>query len=109
MSARQNLAVDVQGAVKNPGFVPYNPEFTARDYVAAAGGVSERARTGNTRIIRHQTGERVKSGRGTRIDPGDLVWVPERADRDWWRITRETSAFLAQLAAIYLVIDTSRR
>jgi len=106
---QQNLAVDVQGAVKNPGFVPFDSTFSARDYVNAAGGVSERARVGTTQIIRSRTGERVKVGGGTRVDPGDLVWVPERADREWWRITRETAAFLAQVAAIYLVIDTATR
>ena len=50
-----------------------------------------------------------KAGPKTVVDPGDLVWVPERADTDWWRITRETAAFLAQVAAIYLVIDTANR
>jgi protein involved in polysaccharide export with SLBB domain len=106
---QQNFAVDVQGAVKNPGFVPFDSTFSARDYVAAAGGVSELARTGTTQIIRGRTGERVKAGPKTVVDPGDLVWVPERADRDWWRVTRETAAFLAQMAAIYLVIDTANR
>jgi protein involved in polysaccharide export with SLBB domain len=106
---RQNFAVDVQGAVRNPGFVPFDSTYSARDYVEAAGGVSERARTGTTQIIRSQTGERVKAAPQTHVDPGDLVWVPERADRDWWRATRETAAFLAQVAAIWLVIDTATR
>jgi protein involved in polysaccharide export with SLBB domain len=105
----QNLAVDVQGAVRNPGFVPFDSTYSARDYVEAAGGVSELARTGTTQIIRGRTGERVKADPRTAVAPGDLVWVPERADRDWWRVTRETAAFFAQLAAIYLVIDTANR
>jgi hypothetical protein len=39
------------------------------------------------------------------IVPGDEIWVPEKPDRDWWRITRETVAFVASIATVYLVID----
>jgi protein involved in polysaccharide export with SLBB domain len=102
----QNLAVDVQGAVKNPGFVPWHLSWSAFDYIEVAGGKTERARTGNTRIIRSRTGERMRAGDDTRVDPGDLVWVPEKPDRDWWRITRETVTFLAQIGTLVVIIDS---
>lgn len=103
---QQNFAVDVQGAVGSPGFVPWAPGRNAFDYVAAAGGKTDRARTGNTRVIRARTGERVKAGHGTSVDPGDLVWVPEKPDRDWWRITRETAVFLAQIGTLVVIVDS---
>jgi protein involved in polysaccharide export with SLBB domain len=102
----QNLAVDVQGAVKNPGFVPWEASRAATDYIDIAGGKTERARTGNTRVIRSRTGERVRAEGDTRVDPGDLVWVPEKPDRDWWRITRETVTFLAQIGTLVVIIDS---
>ena len=103
---RQNLAVDVQGAVKNPGFVPYDRARDARDYILLAGGISDRARTGKTRVIRSRTGERLKVGGDTRVDPGDLVWVPEKPDRNWWRIARDTAVFLAQIGTLVVIIDS---
>jgi protein involved in polysaccharide export with SLBB domain len=106
---QQNLAVDVQGAVKNPGFVPYDPELSAKDYIALAGGVSDRARTGKTRVIRDRTGERVKVDDKTRVDPGDMVWVPEKPERDWWRIAREAAVFLASIGTLIVVVDSVTR
>jgi protein involved in polysaccharide export with SLBB domain len=103
---RKNLAVDVQGAVKNPGFVPYEETRRVRDYVELAGGISPKARTGSMRVIRHRTGEWVKADKNTTIDPGDAVWVPEKPDRDWWRITREAAIFFGSIATIVLVVDS---
>ena len=103
---RKNLSVDVQGAIKSPGFVPYTETRTARDYINLAGGISERARTGTIRIIRKGTGEWVKAGNDTRVDPGDMVWVPEKPARDWWRISREAAIFLASLGTLIVVVDS---
>jgi len=102
---RQNLSVDVQGAIRNPGFLPYDESRTARDYIELSGGISERARTGSIRIIRKRTGEWVKAGDKTRVDPGDTVWVPEKPARDYWKITREAVTFLASIATIVVVIN----
>lgn len=103
---RKNLSVDVQGAIKSPGFVPYSETRTARDYIDMAGGISDRARTGTIRIIRKGTGEWVKANADTRVDPGDMVWVPEKPARDWWRISREVAIFLASLGTLIVVIDS---
>jgi protein involved in polysaccharide export with SLBB domain len=102
----QNLAVDVQGAVRNPGFVPWEPGRSAHEYLELAGGKTDRARTGKTRIIRGRSGEHVRADGETHVDPGDLVWVPERQDRDWWRITRETAVFLAQIGTLIVIVDS---
>jgi protein involved in polysaccharide export with SLBB domain len=103
---RKNLAVDVQGSVRSPGFVPYCAERTVKEYIELAGGLAERARTGRIRIIRNLTGERVKAHKDTRIYPGDTIWVPEKPYRDWWRITRETVMFLAQVGTLIVVIKS---
>ncbi len=106
MVPRNNLAVDVQGAIKNPGFVPYGYGLTVGNYVDLAGGISPKARTGGMRVIRHRTGEWVNADHDTPIDPGDTVWVPEKKDRDWWQITREIAIFLGSIATIALVVDS---
>ncbi len=103
---RKNQAVDVQGSVRSPGFVPYAADRSVKEYIRLAGGLAERARTGRIRIIRNLTGERVKAGDDTRVYPGDTIWVPEKPYRDWWRITRETVMFLAQVGTLIVVIDS---
>jgi protein involved in polysaccharide export with SLBB domain len=106
---KKNLSVDVQGAIKNPGFLPYDEERNAKDYIELAGGVSERARSGSVRIIRHRTGEWVDADKKTRVEPGDTVWVPERPARNGWRTVREVVTFLASVGTIVVVIDSVNR
>jgi len=103
---RKNLSVDVQGAIHSPGFVPFGETRTARDYIHLAGGVTERARTDSIRIIRKGTGEWVSANDDTHVDPGDMVWVPEKPARDWWRISREVAVFLASLGTLIVVVDS---
>lgn len=103
---RANLAVDVQGAVKSPGFVPYTASRTIEEYLNLAGGKSSKARTGGLRVIRQTTGEWVKADSKTLVDPGDTVWVPEKPDRSWWKISREAVAFLASVATVVVVIQS---
>ena len=42
------------------------------------------------------------------FDPGDQIWVPRKADRNYWEIFRETMLVAAQVATVYLVIETAR-
>ena len=45
------------------------------------------------------------AGRAGVLEPGDLVWVPERGEVDWWKLMREMAAFLMSVVAVYVVID----
>jgi hypothetical protein len=48
----------------------------------------------------------VEAENETRVDPGDMVWVPEKPARDWWRIAREVAIFLASLGTLIVVVDS---
>jgi hypothetical protein len=37
---------------------------------------------------------------------GDILWVPVRPERDWWQITKDVLSMGAQLATIWLVVDS---
>ena len=67
------------------------------------------AGTGKTRVIKAATGEWEPARGAGHIVPGDEIWVPDKEDRDWWRLTRETVSFVASVAAIYLVFDQATR
>ena len=41
------------------------------------------------------------------IGPGDTIWVPEKPDRDWYALFKDSVVILSQVATIYLVIKTS--
>ena len=99
--------VTVLGMVANPGNVGYVKGLTARDYIRLAGGFSENARKGKARVIRAEGGEWARLGDEGQLSPGDAIMVPEKPERDWWGIIRDTTAFATQLLAIFIVIDRS--
>lgn len=97
--------VDVIGQVLDPGEVEYVPGKRFRYYVEQAGGYSPYARANRVKVIRAGTGTRLPAGRAGRIDPGDVVWVPERVETDWWKLVREAASFLTSIVTAYVVID----
>jgi hypothetical protein len=49
----------------------------------------------------------VRTKAGSRaIRPGDIIWVPRKPEPDWWQITKDVLQILAQIATIYLVVDS---
>ena len=106
---QERATVTVTGAVTAPGLVTYVPEEKAGYYINRAGGYSSTADKSKTRVIKASTGEWEPMRNAGVIVPGDEIWVPDKPDKDWWALTRETVAFVAQIAAIYLVIDTATR
>jgi polysaccharide biosynthesis/export protein len=99
--------VGLLGEVAHPGNVAYRPGLNAGGYIRAAGGFSEKADKGDTRVIKAGTGEWMKPGEAGKLAPGDVVFVPEKQPKDFWRLFRETLTVAAQLAALYLVVDTA--
>ncbi|MCD4690739.1 SLBB domain-containing protein [bacterium] len=98
--------VRVSGAISRPGFVKFEPGASARNYIALAGGFTSDANRSGLRIVKSQSGSRLRASRGVRIEPGDMVWVPRKPDRDWWEITKEVLGVVGQVATVYLVIDS---
>jgi len=101
--------VRVSGAVRDPGFVKHEQGADVEHYLALAGGYTSEAYKSRVRIVKSQSGSRVRPSKDVAIEPGDTVWVPRTPDRDWWEITKEVLIALAQVATIYLVIDSVNR
>jgi len=98
--------VRVSGAVKTPGFVRFMPDTHAEEYIGLAGGYTRDADEARVRVVKSQSGSRLRPNRGTRIEPGDIVWVPRTKERDWWEITKDVLGVAVQLATIYILIDS---
>lgn len=72
-----NAQVYVTGNVAQPGAYPFLPKFSYKDYVSLAGPLNKAA---NRRIkIVGMDGKRKNAKTVARVNPGDTIFVPERA------------------------------
>jgi len=101
---RRSEVVVVSGEVANPGMLSYHPQYNYLDYIKLAGGYSFRADKRKARIIKGVTGEWKKTNRKTKIDPGDVILVPEKQKIKYWTVIKDVVSFLGSTATVYLVI-----
>jgi len=97
--------VRVDGRVRAPGLVPFEPGRDLDDYVELAGGFDKRA---DKRRIYLQRAGRPGFESAKDADPiqdGDAIWVSETDARGAFSSVRDVVLFLAQVATIAIVID----
>jgi len=97
--------VSVLGEVASPGNIIRRGGMTLEDYIRAAGGYSDRANKGKVRVIRVASGEWVKAGEVRDLQAGDTIWVPDKPQRDYWQIFRDTLGVVTQILTVYLIVD----
>jgi len=102
---RRATTVEVIGQVVDPGEVKHMPGKRYDYYIKEAGGYGSSARKDRVRVVSGSTGEWMHAGSANVLSPGDVVWVPERPETDWWKVTREIAAFLTSVATVYIVVD----
>lgn len=98
--------VTVRGQVKNPGLVPFQPGENYRYYINKCGGYALNARKWKIRLIRGNTGEWLKPHDDTKIERGDMIFIPETKDFDYWELTKDIVRVLGELATIIVVINS---
>jgi protein involved in polysaccharide export with SLBB domain len=98
--------VSVLGNVWRPGNVNYEPNLSASDYVQMAGGYSDDADKGKARVIKAD-GEWVKLNDAKEIEPGDVVFVPEKPNRPFWPVFFQFLTVTYQIVAIYAIVDNA--
>lgn len=103
---RMSKNVTVTGNIRNPGNVMYKDGEDANYYIRQAGGLGDKADSRKIRVIRGTTGAWLKKSEVDDIRPGDTIWVPEKPDKDWWGITKDLIGVTAQVATIYVVIQS---
>jgi protein involved in polysaccharide export with SLBB domain len=96
--------VQITGEVILPKSVVYDAKMTLADYVAAAGGFSERADTRRVLLAR-QNGEIIRASNKD-IQPGDLLMVMPYYDTKNFQIFKDLMEVLYQIAvATRVVVD----
>jgi protein involved in polysaccharide export with SLBB domain len=96
--------VRVEGQVRRPGLLRYDPGASINRYVQDAGGFSARAARSQTLVTRAVTGQTLPAREVGSIAPGDLIWVPERPDRTLWQNLGTLIAVAAQVATVVIAV-----
>lgn len=101
-------SIRVDGEVRRPGILNFVRGESVGDYVAQAGGYTDRAWRGKVRVTRAVTGQTLLARNVRTLDPGDFVWVPEKSDITVWEQSREILTALAQVATVVIAIRSVR-
>ena len=105
---RAPQVVEVTGRVAKPGGVLFKSGANLNYYIEQVGGVTWDARRGRTKVIK-STGEIIDDEDVKELLAGDIIWVPRKPDRDYWKIFRDTMLVMGQLATVYLVVQNSTK
>jgi protein involved in polysaccharide export with SLBB domain len=98
--------VFVSGGVHSPGDFTYNANWNYEDYIKAAGGYTDLARESWTRVIDARTGKWLEAEDETPVKEGDIIFIPEKDQLDWYQFFVDTVGIVAQIGAIALVLIT---
>lgn len=103
--------VYVFGQVVISGHVPYVPGESVSYYIRKAGGLTERARSGEIKIIKARTRQWLSPDE-TVIEEGDYVWVPKVPERPfsyYMSIIGQTASVVSvAVSVVLLVLQLSR-
>jgi protein involved in polysaccharide export with SLBB domain len=91
--------VFVLGEVKAPGPHDFRPDLTPREYVALAGGATNRGRLDNS-VVTFRNGRTYAMADAPSLEPGAVVTVPEVAIK-WWQDYVTILSTIATLATAY--------
>ncbi len=102
---RNSHAVRVAGEVRWPGFLSYDPTLEGEDYIKIAGGYTGRASKGSIRLTRAVSGQTLLLKDAGRVQPGDLIFIPEKRDVNVWGLVRDLVLVAGSVAAIVIAIQ----
>jgi protein involved in polysaccharide export with SLBB domain len=100
--------VFVSGGVMAPGNVIYEAERNYLDYISLAGGFNNRARRGAVKIIKIKSGVWLDADKEIHLEEGDVVFIPEKEDVNWYEIVKDVITVAAQVATIVYIIQTTK-
>ncbi len=101
-------SVYVFGQVVNPGHVRFVPGEDIWYYIRKAGGMTDRAREGDIKLVKAKTRQWLSPG-GLTVEEGDYVWIPKYPERPfgyYLNIVAQSAAVVSvALSAALLVIQ----
>ena len=105
----QPLGVRVLGYVNNAGEVPWVEGASLSHYLKEAGGKNSAGWRGRTVILKARNGSQLRYTSRVSVDPGDVLFVPQRPRTTSWERIKDVISVVAQVATIALIIDTASK
>ncbi len=96
--------VEVSGQVVNPGLVPWVQGKNYNYYIKQAGGYTNNHRVFGTRVISADSGNWIKPSRRQALEPGDVVFVSEKNERQFWTDVKDTVSVAASVLTIFVSV-----
>jgi protein involved in polysaccharide export with SLBB domain len=103
--------VYVFGQVINPGHVGYVPGEDIWYYIRKAGGVTDRAREADIKLVKAKTRQWLSPG-GLMVEEGDYVWVPKVPERPfgyYLGIVAQSATVLSVAVSVVLLVIQLRK
>jgi protein involved in polysaccharide export with SLBB domain len=94
----------VAGQVRYPGLVTWDKNLKWKDYLESAGGYANNRKTQGTRIIRVHSGNWIKPTDKVQINPGDIIFVPDKEERYLWDDIKDVVLFTSQILTILIAL-----
>lgn len=98
--AQQRNTIRVTGQVSNPGLVAFESNKDYKYFINKAGGYTENARKGRTKVIRASSGVWLDAEEVEKLEEGDTIFIPEEPERDYYAIFKESLIITGQILAI---------
>ena len=99
---REPASVQVSGLVRRPGLIGFEPALRGEDYIARAGGFAHNAKRGAVRVTRNTTGQTLLLHDVSTIEPGDLIYVPDRPEHNYPGLFRDLLVVAGSVATIVI-------
>ena len=93
--------VKIIGAVVRPGLILHAENKEVAYYVEKSGGFIKNAKKGSIRIIKAGT-ENLLDTENEIVEPGDVIWVPEKQYVDRVQVTKDWVLFISAVATTVL-------
>ncbi|MEW6510891.1 MAG: SLBB domain-containing protein [Bacteroidota bacterium] len=104
-------SIYVFGQVVNPGHVAFTPGQDVFYYIQKAGGLTDRARGGDLKVVKAKTRQWL-SPSDTEVEEGDYVWVPKEPERPFGYylgiIAQSASVVSVAVSIVLLVIQVNK-
>jgi len=104
---REIRTVLVAGQVLKPGLYPYKEGEGHKYYIKMAGGYAKNAHRSRIRVIQYESPVWLKASSKVDIEPGSMVFVPEKeVGTDWETFSNAFSLIIQTGTLVMLIIRT---
>lgn len=100
----KNNVILLSGGVMNPGIQTFVQNYNYKKYIELAGGFNPRALKNKIKIIKPKEGIWLDADEKIVLEPGDIIFVPEKEERDWWEMFKEGLTVVTQLGTLLVIL-----